>query len=503
MLKRNRKEQTTLERLTWRDYQTRHKKAAAEREKLIHTIFRNSRRSIPKRPGWKEYQEGLKKAVDQEKLIKRFVKGATIISLSAVVLYVLSSGFEDSACRHRQETETTPPSAAGPSGIRHDYCRLLKKREVRDLLGSKNLVNLTDKSFVLAIDGRNFRVDTSIDISLQNFIEKNLDRSTSRHIGIVAMDPSTGKILSMVGLDKTNQSPNPCIDTRFPAASIFKIVTAAAAIEKCGFNSGTTFSYNGKKYTLYKSQLDDRRNKYTTRITFQDSFAQSVNPVFGKIGALYLGKNALEKYAEAFGFNRNIDFEIPLAPSIVSLSDKPYQWAEIACGFNQMTRISPLHGALMASVVLNEGNLIEPTIVDQIVDDQGTAIYQSRPTTLNQAITPEASKAVNKLMEATIRSGTCRKLFRGYRKDRILSKLNIGGKTGSIDDTSHEARFDWFIGFAQEKRGDGKIVLSVIVAHEKYIGKRAGYYAKIAMKEYFRDYFAKNRDQVDIARNSS
>lgn len=145
----------------------------------------------------------------------------------------------------------------------------------------------------------------------------------------------------------------------------------------------------------------------------------------------------------------------------------------------------------MASVILNEGNLIEPTIIDRIIDEQGTAIYRSRVKALNQAIKPESSKAVNNLMKATIQSGTCRKLFNGYRKDRILSKLNIGGKTGSIDDTSHQTRFDWFIGFAQEKGGDEKIALSVVVAHEKYIGKRAGYYAKIMMKEYFRDYFAK------------
>jgi len=502
MLKRFRKEQTVLERQTWRDYQTRHKKAAAAREKLIHTIFRNNRETIRKRPGWREYQDGLKKTAVQEKLIKRFVKYATIVSLSLVVLYEMIGWFEDTAYRHPQKNETALPSASSPSSSGPDCRKLLKKEEVRNLLGSKNLVNLTDKSFVLSLDGRNFRVDTSLDIPLQNFIEKNLDRSTSRYIGIVAMEPSAGKILSMVGLDKTDQSSNPCIDTRFPAASIFKIVTAAAAIEKCGFNSRTTLTYNGMKHTLYKSQIDDRRNKYTNRITFQDSFAQSVNPVFGKIGALYLGKNALEKYAEAFGFNRNIDFEIPLAPSIVSVSDKPYQWAEIACGFNRMTRISPLHGALMASVILNEGNLIEPTIIDRIIDEQGTAIYRSRVKALNQAIKPESSKAVNNLMKATIQSGTCRKLFNGYRKDRILSKLNIGGKTGSIDDTSHQTRFDWFIGFAQEKGGDEKIALSVVVAHEKYIGKRAGYYAKIMMKEYFRDYFAKkSRDQINIARN--
>ena len=300
------------------------------------------------------------------------------------------------------------------------------------------------------------------------------------------------KIVSNVHLnDKTDPSNNPCVDSRFPAASIFKIVTASAVVEKCGFQPGSKLSYNGRKHTLYKSQLKDRRNRYTNRITFRDSFAQSVNPVFGKIGAHYLGKNTLEKYAEAFDFNKNINFEIEIAPSFVDLSDEPYQWAEIACGFNNKTKISPLHGAMMASAIINQGSIMEPTVVDQIIDEKGKIIYRNRLVTINQAITPKASNILNQLMATTIRSGTGKKAFRGYRKDKILSKLNIGGKTGSIDNKSHDARYDWFVGFAEQKDGPRKIAVSVIVAHEKYIGLRAGYYARIAIKKYFFNYFEK------------
>jgi membrane carboxypeptidase/penicillin-binding protein len=134
---------------------------------------------------------------------------------------------------------------------------------------------------------------------------------------------------------------------------------------------------------------------------------------------------------------------------------------------------------------------MEPTVVDQIINEKGEIIYRNRLVTINQAITPRASKVLNQLMAATIRSGTCRKAFRGYRRDKILSKLNIGGKTGSIDNKSHDARYDWFVGFAEEKNGPKKIALSVIVAHEKYIGLRASYYARIAMRKYFRSYFKK------------
>ena len=200
----------------------------------------------------------------------------------------------------------------------------------------------------------------------------------------------------------------------------------------------------------------------------------------------------MEKYADSFGFNNKIDFEINIPESPMHISDDPYNWAEIACGFNNDTRISPIHGALIASAIINNGEMPEPTIVDRILDEKDHTIYKNHLTLVKHSITPATSKTITKLMETTIRSGTCRKAFRGYKRDRILSKLNIGGKTGSIDNKTHDTRYDWFIGFAEEKNGPEKIAISVVVAHEKYIGIRAGQYARLIMKEFFKDYFVKN-----------
>lgn len=443
-----------------------------------------------KRPGWREYQYNLRWAATKKRLINKTIKLLTLVIALLVAGYGTFVGLGEKSFSDliAYYFSSSHDKKIDP---RLNYGKLIDKTNVRDLVKNISFVNLKNKSFEFFSDDRKFRIDTSLDIKLQDYLLKKLQLDTSRYIGIVGMDPATGKVLSMVGFDKTDPSNNPCVDSRFPAASIFKIVTASAVVEKCGFDPGSKLSYNGKKHTLYKSQLKERINRYTNWITFRDSFAQSVNPVFGKIGALYLGKNTLEKYAEAFDFNKNIDFEIKIAPSSVYLSDEPYQWAEVACGFNNKTKISPLHGAMMASAIINQGSIMEPTVVDQIINEKGEIIYRNRLVTINQAITPKASKVLNQLMAATIRSGTCRKAFRGYRKDKILSKLNIGGKTGSIDNKSHDARYDWFVGFAEEKNGQKKIAISVIVAHEKYIGLRASYYARIAMRKYFSSYFEK------------
>jgi len=452
-----------------------------ERPKLYQTNFKGSH--------WRNYQRKVKRAA----VINKFIKNIPKYSVAFLTIFILVcgiiSGITGIACHHIYILDGN--TSDNKTDIPYSHKKFITKRDIQAMFDSKSFINLNEKGFDLVFNEQNFKIDTSLDISLQQFLLNNLDQSTAQYIGIVAMDPATGRVLSMVSYDKENQYNNPCIDNRFPAASIFKIVTAAAAIEKCNFNSDSILTYNGAKHTLYKSQLKKRTNRYTNKITLKDSFAQSINPVFGKIGLLYLGKNNLKSYAEAFGFNQNINFEIPVAPSFICLSDDPYNWAEIACGFNNETTLSPLHGALITSAILNQGRLVEPTVVDQITDETGQVIYCSHPVTLKQAVTPKSAKVVNNLMGATIKSGTCRKAFRGYRKDQILSKLNIGGKSGSIDNKTHDVRYDWFVGFAEEKNGHEKLVLSVIVAHEKYIGTRASHYARMAMKQYFSNYFAK------------
>ena len=398
------------------------------------------------RPNWREYQAGLKWSSAKKRLFKGILKCSVLAFLLFIVAYRITSGLGEKSIP-RLATDYFPSFNQG---------RSIDKKTVQVLLNDESFVNLKNKSFDFVSNDRKFRVETSLNIELQNYLLSKLNTSTARYIGIVAMDPATGKVLSMVSFNKTDPSNNPCLDNRFPAASIFKIVTASAAIEKYGFSSDHVFTYNGMKHTLYKSQLKDRKSRYTNRITFKDAFAQSVNPVFGKIGALYLGKDTLEEYAKAFGFNQNIDFEILVDPSGVALSDEPYQWAEIACGFNNKTKMSPLHGAMMASAIVNQGKLLEPTIIDRIVDEKGRIIYNGKLVPMSQAMAPNASQTLNRLMANTIESGTARKAFRRYRKDKILSRLNIGGKTGSMDNDIHDARYDWFVGFAEERRGRRK-----------------------------------------------
>jgi cell division protein FtsI/penicillin-binding protein 2 len=393
----------------------------------------------------------------------------------------------------------TSPTAAAQASLPHkELPKITNKQDVRELLVNQDFDNLTEKNLELLVNQQTLQIETSLDEDLQNYLLSKMDRKNSRDIGIVVMEADTGRILAMAGFDKTGNAGNPCLRSNFPAASIFKIVTAASAVDHCNYTADSTMHFNGYKHTLYKRQLTDKINKHTNTVSFKDAFAQSINPVFGKIGENRLGKSVLEKYADTFKFNEPLNFDLSLPPSHFKINDDPYDWAEMASGFNRDTTISPLHGAVMASAVLNGGRMVAPSLVDRISDDKGKVLYHGQPSWEQQAMSAKASTVLDQMMQTTIKSGTARKSFLGYQKDKILSQLQIGGKTGSMDNNTHEVRYDWFVGFANERHGQAKVVVAVMVAHEKFIGIRAGQYARMAITHYFSKLLAKAKDEQTI-----
>ncbi len=453
---------------------------------MTHFFKRHTHSS--REPSWKAYQESLRRQYFPSRRTRLdrgrpWLVGGLLVLALAGIGWVITAGVNtetDAAVRDSTPARKTDKAPG-----------LIEKADVHILLGKTRLINLEADPIKVDFDGRPYQVNTSLDLGLQQYLLKRMDRVNSRYIGIVAMAPDTGRILAMAGFNKIDPDRDPCRMAEYPAASLFKIVTAAAAVEEKGYTAGSRFKFNGYKHTLYKRQLTDKTNRYTNSISLRDSFAQSVNPVFGKLGALVLDRKTLEAYGEAFAFNRQVDFELHWPTSQLTVKDESYSRAEIASGFNRQTTLSPLHAAVIVSAVVNGGKPVEPSLVDRITNDSGNPIYRTEPQFLTAAISPKTADVLNQLMIATVTSGTARKIFRGHKRSKVLSRLKLGGKTGSIYNRTHDARFDWFVGFATEKKGSEKMVVAVMVAHEDYIGTRAGQYARMAIEHYFKDYFAK------------
>ena len=433
-------------------------------------------------PGWQAHQSLFQKTRNRNALLRKRIRLAIITVAVVLGIYSLVQCFSWMVDSDKNASNTAATASPNEAFQQND------KQAAQQLLQGIPLFNLKNATFQVARQDTTLNLDTSIDPSLQDYMLGKLDRKNSRYIALVALDPASGEILMMAGYDRINPDNNTCLDNTYPAASIFKIVTAAAAVEQRDLDSNSKLMFNGSQHTLYKAQLKDRKNRYTNHTTFQEAFAKSINPVFGKLGALSLEKNQLSACAEAFGFNAEIDFELPLPASRFEINDTPYHRAEIASGFNRQTTLSAVHAALLPAVILNQGRQVEPTIIHKITDESGQLLYENRPAPMRQVITPRASRVVYDLMEATVRYGTAKKAFTGFQKDPVLSKCNLGGKTGSIYNQKHDLRYDWFVGFADLKNGNKKMAIAVVVAHEEYIGIRAAAYAHMAIKKYYTEF---------------
>ncbi len=356
---------------------------------------------------------------------------------------------------------------------------------LKGAIAEKPAPKLTRQNFSFSSGGRSFTALTTLNPTLQYYLDSLMTDALGEFTAIVCVDPVSGRILALSGFDRIHPGKHVWAQKLIPSASIFKVVTAAGAIEFLGLGPDSVLTFNGGKHTLYRYQLKEKKTRYTTKVSLKEAFKDSINPVFGKIGALYLKKKGLVEMADRFFWQKEIPFEVPVKKSVITVGDDSFSLAEVASGFNKATKITALHGALIAASVLNRGVMMAPSFIDTIRSMDGNVVYQRRIYPLTRPINPRTADILFDMMKATVSSGTARKAFSGYSRDRVLKSLEIGGKTGTIDNENHELRYDWFCGVAREKHGVRSMAVAVVVAHKDVLGTRAARFARLAMKSYF------------------
>jgi cell division protein FtsI/penicillin-binding protein 2 len=313
--------------------------------------------------------------------------------------------------------------------------------------------------------GNNF-VFYTIDPDLQEFVSKLVSKAEAKHVAIVAMNPRTGAILAIAG--KSASITDIEYHAEFPAASLFKVVTAAAAVEQAGIQPNSIIPFRGGTYTLNEWNYlpDPKRDRNTMSVA--EALGRSCNPVFGHLGLRYLNGNILHKYARLFGFNRSLQFEAPLTTSSADIPTQDlYELSRTAAGFGSV-KISPIHAAAMMSGVANGGLLPRPHIVSEIVSRDGEILTQSKPDVLNRVIQPSTAASLMEMMRHTTTIGTSRREFmRGSRP--TLGSIEVAGKTGTLRGSNPVGLNNWFIGSAP--LNNPELSLAVITVDASYSGK--------------------------------
>lgn len=294
-------------------------------------------------------------------------------------------------------------------------------------------------------DGSTARL--SLDPGFQRAMEDLFARYEVPWGALVAIEPSSGRVRAYVSHSSAERDAGDLVrDARAPAASVFKVITAAALLD-AGVGPATRVCYHGGRSRLLADHLVENPRLDTACATLEEAMGSSINAVFARLADRHLDPPTLARYASAFGFGEALPFDVPTTASAFDIPTDRLEFARTAAGFWH-SHLSPLHGALIAATIANDGRMPRPSIVDTVRDRQGRVVWEHRPGIVRQVIGRLTARALNWMMRRTVTHGTARRAFWSERGLPFLPGIAVAGKTGTLTSERPYRGYTWWVGFA-------------------------------------------------------
>ena len=313
-------------------------------------------------------------------------------------------------------------------------------------------------------------VVTTLNANLQQVAH---DALGEREGAVVAIEPSTGKVLAMVS--KPDYDPNSLVDNYqdiisdenskvllnqstqglFVPGSIFKIVTSLAYLRSGGDPDNYSYYCDGS-ISVNSDDGDSYIKCYGGeehgQVDLLESFAESCNSSFANLG-LSISVDKMNEVANSLLFNQALPTKFTTAKSQFGLSSTDSQWQIGATAIGQgNTTISPIHATMIVSAIANGGTLMEPYVIDEVQNTEGNAVEKYEPESCGALVSSSEASRLTEMMKAVVSEGTGYKLSgRDY---------SVAGKTGTAEVVGR-GNNAWFVGFAPAD--DPKIAICVLV----------------------------------------
>ncbi|WP_226347204.1 peptidoglycan D,D-transpeptidase FtsI family protein [Agilicoccus flavus] len=332
-------------------------------------------------------------------------------------------------------------------------------------------------------------------VSLELTIDPRAQKAAQDGLGdqrgaVVALEPKTGKILAMVshpaydpnrlaGHDASQvqeawrelnaDSGRPLVNRAirgdlYPPGSVFKIVTAAAALSSGRFDENSTLP-GPERLDLPDTSATlpnhDGGACSGGRPTMTQALETSCNTAFGWLG-LQLGGTALREQAGKFGFGQAVEIPMRATASTVPEQLNRPQEAQAAIGQYDV-RVTPLQVAMVSAAVANGGAVMKPYLIAQKRASDLEAFGQTAPTKLGQAVSGDVAAALTRMMTKVVESGT------GTRAQ--ISGITVAGKSGTAEHGEGRDPHAWFTAFAPAD--DPKVAVAVVVEDGGNAGSEA------------------------------
>ena len=367
----------------------------------------------------------------------------------------------------------------------------------------------------------------SIDEVIQHYVEKNVKAAietnkVAKRACAIMMDINTGEILSMSvqeGFDPNNsreiyneekrkeieampeatkeeqeakseaklaaqfdQWRNKAISDTYEPGSVFKIITAAIALEEGLVEADQGhFVCNGsvqvKNWNIHCHKAGGHGVQ-----NFSQIVQNSCNPGFIQVGQT-IGADKFTSYFEAFGLTEITGIDLPGEMGNAGLYHTKENMGIVelsSSSFGQSFGVTPIQMITAIAAATNGGYLVEPHFVKQIVDSDGNIVKTINKTVKRQVISEETSKKLCEILETVVSQGTGKNAYvEGYQ---VAGKTGTSEKLGSEDD---QARIASFCGIAPAE--DPQIALLLLFDEPNGISKYGSVVAAPVFSNIMRD----------------
>jgi cell division protein FtsI (penicillin-binding protein 3) len=311
----------------------------------------------------------------------------------------------------------------------------------------------------------------TLDEAIQYAAERELEQAVreTRSVGgvIVVLAPRTGEILALAnrptfnpnvfGAYDASQWRNRALVDAYEPGSIFKVITAAAALQEHVVTPDEIIDCGGGSIEIAGQRITDLSPH--DRLPFRDVIAKSSDVGVVRV-AQRLGRENLDRYVRAFGFGAPTGVGLPGESG--GLLRPLSKWSPLSLAsisFGQEVGVTALQMATAVAAVANGGYLMKPLIVRRIEDSAGNVVQSSNPIAVRRVIDPETADILTELMTGVVRYGTGR--------HAAVPGYVVAGKTGTaqkIDSTGRYSQDDHvasFVGFVPARRPALVILVSL------------------------------------------
>lgn len=355
----------------------------------------------------------------------------------------------------------------------------IEASENETLKGQQNYASWTDVINAAAgINTPGNDVRLTINSTIQQAAQDALEGETG---AAVVMDPSTGAVLAMAssptysagdvealleqaaasdGSDDAGQLVNRATQGLYAPGSTFKIVSLATALQNGIASEDSVYASPGIM-EIGNAEVSNFGDESYGDITLQRATALSSNTVFGQLG-VQIGAQLLVEGAEAFGFNKDLDFELPVVTSLMPDPDEMTEWETAWASAGEPVgehespagpQVSVLEMAMVGCAVANNGTIMQPYLVDSVYNANGERSYQAQATTYLQAITSETASRVKEVLKDVVDYGT--------GTTAAINGVQVAGKTGTAEHPDGDD--GWFVGMANADSDTPSVVVAIVL----------------------------------------